>query len=39
MTESLAIAPAQINPTVGNIPGKIRRIEAARADKDGRDRR
>ena len=31
MADRLAIALAQINPTVGDIPGNIRRIEAARA--------
>jgi NAD+ synthase len=31
MTDRLTIALAQINPTVGDIPGNIRRIEEARA--------
>ncbi|HEY1721440.1 MAG TPA: NAD+ synthase [Magnetospirillaceae bacterium] len=31
MTDRLTIALAQINPTVGDIPGNVRRIEAARA--------
>ena len=37
MTDHLTIALAQINPTVGDIPGNIRRIEAARAGATGAD--
>ena len=32
MTETLAIALAQINPTVGDVPGNVARIGAARAE-------
>jgi len=37
MTDRLAIALAQINPTVGDLTGNIRRIEAARAGAKGAD--